>query len=356
MSDEQAAPGGDTTPAPVTEVTAPADTPNSMGARDAARLLASLRHGKPREADKTADTDGPAETGEAQEAAPQDAPVEADKPADAPDVLAPPKAWTKEAQDKFNALPRDVREHVLKVEETREREIAKIKGETAAEKKAAQAERQRIAQAMQEYQNALPRLHQLMQAQMTGEYADIKTFADVEKMAAEDWPRYVRWDAAQKKVQAIQNEMKLANDRASQETGKRWDEFSQEQDKLFSEKVPDFADPAKAEKLTASALNVLKDAGFTEQELAEMWNGRVGISLRDHRVQMLVLGNVKFAEAQKAAKEAKAKPLPPVQRPGVAQPAGAANTERLKTLSERLSQTGSAKDAAALLTARRAGR
>jgi hypothetical protein len=43
-----------------------------------------------------------------------------------------------------------------------------------------------------------------MQQEQTDEFSDIRTLADVEKLAAEDWPRYVRWDAAQKKIRAAQ--------------------------------------------------------------------------------------------------------------------------------------------------------
>jgi hypothetical protein len=66
--------------------------------------------------------------------------------------------------------------------------------------------------------------------------------ADVERLAREDWPRYARWDAQQKKI--------AANDRA-----------------------PELADKSTAEKLTKAAHGYLGDIGFKPEELAQAWNG-----------------------------------------------------------------------------------
>ena len=53
---------------------------------------------------------------------------------------------------------------------------------------------------------------------------------------------------------------------------------------------------------------------------------------------------------------ATAKPLPPVQRPGVGQPKGAAQEALVQNLARRLDQTGNLKDAARLLVERRRAR
>ena len=51
-----------------------------------------------------------------------------------------------------------------------------------------------------------------------------------------------------------------------------------------------------------------------------------------------------------------AQPLPPVQRPGTSQPKGAAQEAVIQNLTKKLDASGSLKDAAALLKARRASR
>jgi hypothetical protein len=101
---------------------------------------------------------------------------------------------------------------------------------------------------------------------------------------------------------------------------------------------------------------VLKDHGCEEAELAASWHGQKDFSLRDHRVQLLVRDAILWREAKAKAKAAVAKPLPPVQRPGTSQPKGAAQEAVIQNLTKKLDASGSLKDAAALLKARRASR
>jgi hypothetical protein len=65
---------------------------------------------------------------------------------------------------------------------------------------------------------------------------------------------------------------------------------------------------------------------------------------------------VMWRDAQSKAKAASAAKVPPVQRPGVSQPRGAAHDAQVQNLTKRLETSGSLKDAAALLRARRAAR
>jgi hypothetical protein len=48
-------------------------------------------------------------------------------------------------------------------------------------------------------------------------------------------------------------------------------------------------------------VNYLRDAGFTDQELAQAWNGQASISPRDSRFQKLVHDAARYVEAQKNA-------------------------------------------------------
>jgi hypothetical protein len=80
------------------------------------------------------------------------------------------------------------------------------------------------------------------------------------------------------------------------------------------------------------------------------------VSLRDHRVQLLIRDATLWRDAQAKAKAAATRPVPPVQRPGVSQPKGAAHEAQVQALTTKLEKTGSLKDAAALLRARRAAR
>ena len=81
--------------------------------------------------------------------------------------------------------------------------------------------------------------------------------------------------------------------------------------------------------------------------------GRARLPLRDHRMALLVHDATRYRQAQQKAKDAAAKPVPPVQRPGVAQPRGAAQDAKIQALAKQLETSGSLKDAAALIAARR---
>ena len=73
-------------------------------------------------------------------------------------------------------------------------------------------------------------------------------------------------------------------------------------------------------------------------------------------MQLLIRDATLWRDAQAKAKAAAAKPVPPVQRPGVSQPKGAAQEAQVQALTTKLEKSGSLKDAAALLRAKRAAR
>lgn len=231
--------------------------------------------------------------------------------------IDPPASWTKEARERFAALPRETQEYLAERERARDVEVRRSQNEAAEQRKAFEAQRQQVEQARQHYEQALPALLQALTDQHMGEFADIRSIADVQKMAEEDWPRYIKWDAAQKKVAVAQNEIAAAQQRQAAEFSQKWSEFVAEQDKLFLEKAPEFADEKQAPKVQAQIRDYLKSNGLTDQELNALWNGQAGFNLRDHRAQLIIRDAARYRASQEAAKQVAAKPLPPVQRPGV---------------------------------------
>ncbi len=202
----------------------------------------------------------------------------------------------------------------------------------------------------------LPLLLQQMQAGHQGEFADIQTTADMERLSVEDWPRYCKWDAQQKKIAAVQQQVQVAQANEVQRQQQQWNSFTREQDALFAEKAPDLADKTKAAAAANAAGKMLNDLGFSNEELnALYWNGGA-ISFRDHRMQLVIRDALRFREAQTNVKTAAKRPVPQVQRPGVAEPRSARDEDRIKDLDRRLNQSGSARDAAALLVAQRQAR
>jgi hypothetical protein len=356
-------------------MTAPDDTPERLSAVTAASVLARLRHPKPAPGNDRgphADNDRTvpdaivggieefpgAQPGGNEAGEPQALPGEterADREAALPPI-EPPRSWTKEDKELFTSLPRDTQERLAERERSRESDFLRRQNEAADKLRGLTAKEQAVEQARQHYEAALPQLFQTLLQQQAGEFADVKTMADVERLAREDWPRYLQWDLAQKKLAHVSQQMLDAQQRQVAEQQQQFSEFARRQDDLFKQKVPDMGDDGKAAQLQKAAVAVLNDLGFEDAELVPLWNGRQGLSLRDHRVQLLIRDATLWREAQAKARAAASKPVPPVQRPGVSQPRGAAQEAHVQALTTKLEKTGSLKDAAALLRARRAAR
>jgi hypothetical protein len=374
------------------EISAPADTPAYLSTHDAAAVLRKLRQPKTNETDTTDSARAAAAAPEpghsaslraftpvfdglrtrvnalmestAADAADDAAPVDAQDPGAKTEgtdpgaaelsPIEPPRSWTKEDKELFTNLPRATQERLAERERSREGDFLRRQNEAAEKLKGLAAKEQAVELARQTYEAALPQLLQTLQQQQAGEFADIKSMADVERLAREDWPRYLLWDLQQKKVAEVSQHMLAAQHRQAQEKLTQFVEFAKRQDDLFKEKVPDMADDTKAAELQKHALAVLGDLGFDEAELVPLWNGHKELSLRDHRLQLLIRDATLWREAQAKAKAAAVKPVPPVQRPGAATPRQGTDEARVQHLTQRLEQTGSLRDAAALLRARRA--
>ena len=356
-----AAPPGGATP-DIVQIPAPAS--EVISARDAARSLAGFRlkaregegasHGEAKPAADASATVDAAPASDVDAAAAPGAPTE---PAPAELPIAPPASWTKEAREQFAALPRATQEYLAAHEESREREVRRIQDDVTGQRSTLEAERAKAEQARAQYEQALPVVLANLQAQQAGDFSDIKSIIDVERLAREDWPRYVLWDAQQKRIASAEQQLAASAQRQLQERQVRLAEYVKREQGLFVEKAPEAADPAERGKLERSASAMLHELGFSDQELGELFHGHRELSLHDHRLQLLIRDGIRFRDAQKAAKEASARPVPPVQRPGVTQAWGAAQDAVVQNLTRRLDQTGNLKDAAKLLAERRkAGR
>jgi hypothetical protein len=349
-------------PAPYAlERSAPADTPAALSSHDAAAVLRKLRQPKGEQTTTTeraetaapADTESTTQVDETAAGTPPPGQTEGADRQQEPAPIEPPRSWTKEDKELFASLPRVTQERLAERERSREGDFLRRQNEAAEKLKGLAVKEQAVEQARQQYEAALPQLLHTLQEQQAGEFADIKSMADVERLAREDWPRYLLWDLQQKKIAEVTQHMLAGQHRQAQEKLTQFAGFAKREDDLFKEKVPDMADEAKAAELQKKALAVLGDLGFDETELVPLWNGHKELSLRDHRLQLLIRDATLWREAQAKAKAAAVKPVPPVQRPGAATPRQGTDEARVQHLTQRLEQTGSLRDAAALVRARR---
>lgn len=359
MSDMNAAPAGGAEPIAV-PVSTPAQADNtSISASEAARQLSNWRYKKNNPETQAeppaeqASAEPPHEPAQAEADPPQEAPGDTTEQQPDPVVeelpsIEPPRSWTKEEKEEFLTYPREAQEKIARREQDRETTLRRSQNEAAEKLKGLTVKEQQAEQARQQYEAALPALLQSLQEAHSGEFSDIKTMADVERLAREDWPRYALWDAQQKKLAAVAQQASTARERQVAEFKTQWATFAQKEDQALLDKAPELSDTKRAQKIADSAVNVLKDLGFTESDLASAWNGESSVSLRDHRIQLLILDAIKYREAKVTAAKPAPKPIPQVQRPGVSKPQVSGSDAEIQALAKKFERTGSIQDAKAL--------
>jgi hypothetical protein len=76
--------------------------------------------------------------------------------------------------------------------------------------------------------------------------------------------------------------------------------------------------------------------GFSDEELKPAWQGAAGFSLRDHRVQLVLMKAALYDEAKAGIGRPAQKPVSPVQKPGVAANSGGASDDDIQDLRSQL--------------------
>lgn len=389
--------------------TAPSGTSDAIGAREAAQILQAERR-KKREATAAPAVAAPAAETPAAPAAPaaenepaadgadqataalelsdegSAAPVETqatgetdgtgNPPADAPKPLPLPRSWTKEQADVWNGLPRSTQEYLTEQATKASAELRRIQNEAAENSKALTAKEKAAEEQRNQYEGKLKSVVEIMEREQLRDFPSIRSQADLDKMVSDavslsakaralwqtdplqagDLNAQVQeiqstlaaWDVHQRKLVAASNELKASEDRKKSEKTDSWNKHVQEQNKLAAEKIPELADPKKNPELRKRAIESLEALGFSQEELGKLATGEERISVADHRLQLLIRSHLRLAEIQAAPKAVAAKTLPPVARPGAAAPRGTAQSETIKALTTKLTNTGSLADAVAL--------
>lgn len=345
-----------------TVVTVPADAPATIAnPSEAARILRAARTSKQKaqEAPQEAASSEPVTESapEASDAVPvEEPPVTTEEAsAEVPPELPPverPRSWSADETEAWNALPRTAQERLAERERARDVEIRRSQNEVAEQRKAIEAELEAAKLQRQQYEQALEwTLSNSLNGPDAAQFADIKTPADARRLATDDPLRYTQYQAWRDETRQLAEQYQQVQAQKQQEQTQSWQTFATKEDALFAEKVPDIADPAKQQKITAETVAYLTDGlGFSKDEIVQAWNTP---AWRDHRAQLALYHAAKHWNASRQIKSTPPKPLPPVQRPGVAQGRNAAQEQHIKALEERLNRTANPKDAAALLRARR---
>ncbi len=337
------------TGAPAGDIAAPANDTSELTLEQARHMLDEPDTAESAES-ATADPEL-AQANADPETAPSEEPEGDDPEAEKLPPIERPRSWSKDDDDEWNALPRGRQEKIVANERARESDIRQRINDAAEKNKAAEAKFKEAEQARQQYEVKISSAMQMLEREQTRDFPDIKTMADVERMAAEDPFRKIQWDTHQQKMAVVAYEDQQAKTRQQQEAQTEWTNHVQKENALAAEHIPELADKIKGPELTKRAADRLTELGFKPEELNDLASGKSKLSIYDHRLQQLIFSDLKLSDIQKAKAVATAKSLPPVQRPGVARPAGAADSDNLRALEDRLTRTGSVKDAEALLNA-----
>ncbi len=338
-----------------TETVTPSGGDSNLSIREASRELSGYRD--KRDGIEAPPTEEDTATPVEEQAAASEVPAEQSQPDEHSPSIEPPRSWSKEEKERFNSLPRETQEYLTRRENERDTALRRGQNDTATLRQTLDTERAALEQERQQYAQLLPALAQQLQQQQQGEFADIRTQADIDNMARNDWQRFAMWQAHQMKVQNAQQMMQANYQRQQQEYTNRWNQFAQNEDNLFAAQATEMNDPVQAKDIATKAVETLRDTGFSDDDLNKLWSGQASVSLRDHRMQLLIRDAARY-RAAKAGVPAKKAALPATRtlRPGTPSERASDAQVNLDSLTKNLEASGKWKDGAELLLARRAAR
>ena len=178
----------------------------------------------------------------------------------------------------------------------------------------------------------LDQLNNAAQAQLQQEYAEV----DFEKLYDEDPVEAARLEhKMRKKHDQLAQVQQQTQELQSQEFNK----YLGEQQKLLSQKIPEFIDEQKGPRFKQQMRDYLGNIGFNDTEINSVY---------DHRYVMLVKDAMSYRNLQKAKPGIKKKVAnaPKVVKGGVAKSKGQADAEAKRQQLSKLRKTGQVRDAA----------
>ena len=178
----------------------------------------------------------------------------------------------------------------------------------------------------------LDQLNNAAQAQLQQEYAEV----DFEKLYDEDPVEAARLEhKMRRKHEQLAQVQQQTQELQSQEFNK----YLGEQQKLLSQKIPEFMDEQKGPRFKQQMRDYLGNIGFNDTEINSVY---------DHRYVMLVKDAMSYRNLQKAKPQIKKKVAnaPKVVKGGVAKSKGQADAEAKRQQLSKLRKTGQVRDAA----------
>ena len=192
------------------------------------------------------------------EAAPQEPPIE------------PPSVWDADAKERFKSLGPDWQKFIVEQERARESVFGKTQREAAEARKAAEVERTAVQQERQAYSQRLTQIIDVAQTMDPVLAEGAKT--DWAKLAQEDpisaFQKKAAYDARLQQLNALAAERDRVSDQIRNEMLRRAEE------KLASELKDEWTNPDKRKAFQSDVKQVLQQAGYAENEFANVTDAR----------------------------------------------------------------------------------
>lgn len=267
-------------------------------------------------------------------------------------AIEPPVSWKAEMKPKFAELSPDVQEYILQRDSEASRGLQSKATEAAEARKAREQAEAAIHQLHSSY------IGQLEQFLSTNEPQKPDPAWLNTSVYGEDGPRIfyqkqAEYEARHAQRQQAQQELSVAQQRQAALTEHQTREFMAEQHRILSgpEGIEGWADPAKQPEIAKALTDFATAHRYTAEQLQH-------VDAQDIKFLHEAMGWKTKAEKydalqkQKMAVVRQAKELPKTARPNAPQPAGSAQARATQQTRERLKQSGSLQDAAALIEGR----
>ena len=178
----------------------------------------------------------------------------------------------------------------------------------------------------------LNELNNAAQAQLQQEYAEV----DFEKLYDEDPVEAARLEH---KMRRKHDQLAQVQQQTQELQAQEFNKYLGEQQKLLSQKIPEFMDEQKGPRFKQQMRDYLGNIGFNDTEINSVY---------DHRYVMLVKDAMSYRNLQKAKPQIKKKVAnaPKVVKGGVAKSKGQADAEAKRQQLSKLRKTGQVRDAA----------
>lgn len=206
----------------------------------------------------------------------------------------------------------------------------------AEERKAVEAERQRIEEAKylrDQYAERLQVIEQMLNQQPETENLDYLKETDPIGYAV----KVAELSQREKQLAQVRAEQARIAEQQQREQQEQLGQVVQAESRKLAEVIPDYADPQKGETLRRELREFGLKAGFSEQELANVYDSRAVLTLYK-AMQYDKLQSAKPSITKKVNE------APKVIKSGVSQPRD--NNDEMKKLKARAKQTGRVADAA----------